>query len=584
MEKTHLILFIVAILLFAMVLPQTSSAQGAGRSLMFDGSTEYVLISDDASLNLTQAFTIEVWAKTTSVTIGNRQVLYCRMRPSSGRGYHFALYSDEVQVGINMLDFESINANLAINTWYHLAGTFDTGTDSVRIYVNGVERLDASTVHQPGSEAAYGPALAKNSTGATDYFGGTLDEVRIWSVARTQTQIRDNMCKKLMGSESDLVGYWRLDESSGTSCTDSSPNTNTGTMTNMDPGTDRVWSGAALGNASSYGYSPTFSVNLAHSNGDDITVNRTAGTPDGAHVYRIDEAPNVTTVPASSGWDRLDPLRYWGVFVVGTATYTVAYDYGGHPGIATEANLRLAKRDNGADGTWEDTGVTPSDGKLTKTDETGTEYILGSTTGDNSLPVEITSFSACCQGQSIVIEWTTESEINNLGFILERSVGDSKSWETIASYRTNDALKGQGNTSSRTEYTFTDMTVEAGQSYYYRLSDVSFQGEITTYPSIYIQLDELPKETLLEKAYPNPFNPQTFIAYHLAEATQVKITVFDILGRSVKQLYNGQRLAGSYHIYWNGTNENGMKTSSGVYIIRMQTENTTQIQKVMFMK
>jgi len=62
------------------------------------------------------------------------------------------------------------------------------------------------------------------------YTGGTVDEVRIWNVARTEEQIRDNMCKKLAGTEDGLVGYWRLDESSGTSCEDSSPNTNTGTV------------------------------------------------------------------------------------------------------------------------------------------------------------------------------------------------------------------------------------------------------------------------------------------------------------------------------------------------------------------
>jgi len=209
---------------------------------------------------------------------------------------------------------------------------------------------------------------------------------------------------------------------------------------------------------------------------------------------------------------------------------------------------------------------------------------LGTSASDLSLPVELFSFSAVPKGVGIALQWVTESEVANLGFILERSEDDHESWEAIASYRTHDALKGQGNTSNRTEYTFTDMFVEAGHGYYYRLSDVSIQGEITTYPPIFIQLEDLPQETLLEKIYPNPFNPQTCITYRLAEDTQVKITVFDMLGRSVKALHNGRQHAGSYHIYWNGTNENGMKAASGTYIIRMQTDNTIQIQKVMFMK
>jgi hypothetical protein len=104
------------------------------------------------------------------------------------------------------------------------------------------------------------------------------------------------------------------------------------------------------------------------------------------------------------------------------------------------------------------------------------------------------------------------------------------------------------------------------------------------YPPIFIYLGELPEETVLEQAYPNPFNPRTYITYHLPEATQVRITVFNMDGRTVKALFNGRQPAGSYQIYWNGTNENGMKASSGVDIICMQTETGTRIRKVMFMK
>jgi len=220
---------------------------------------------------------------------------------------------------------------------------------------------------------------------------------------------------------------------------------------------------------------------------------------------------------------------------------------------------------------------------LGRTINSGYPFLSWENGDDVALPVELASFCACQEGRSVVLEWITESEVENLGFIIERKT-DNTVWQQIASYQTHTALEGQGNTSTRTEYIFTDSDVELGNSYYYRLSDVSVQGEITTYPPVFIQLIKPPKETLLEKAYPNPFNPQTNITYHLAEATQVKITVFDMLGRKVKELYNGSKPAGSYHIYWNGTNEDGMKASNGVFIIRMLTGNIRQIQKVMFIK
>jgi flagellar hook assembly protein FlgD len=88
----------------------------------------------------------------------------------------------------------------------------------------------------------------------------------------------------------------------------------------------------------------------------------------------------------------------------------------------------------------------------------------------------------------------------------------------------------------------------------------------------------------MENAYPNPFNPKTYIAYNLAESANVNISVFDLQGRQIKTLFKGHQPAGNHHIYWNGSNENGSKVPSGNYIIRMQTENSTQIQKVMLIK
>jgi len=203
---------------------------------------------------------------------------------------------------------------------------------------------------------------------------------------------------------------------------------------------------------------------------------------------------------------------------------------------------------------------------------------------DVSLPVSLASFIASMQGKTIVLNWLTASETDNLGFTLERSEDEKVSWQVIASYKTDKTLESYGNTTDQSEYTFTDNTIEAGQSYYYRLSDENIKGELTSHPTIFVQSVALPVETRLEMAYPNPFNPQTYITYHLAEDTPVTITVYDMLGRSVKTLVNGRRSAGSYHVYWNGMNENGKQASSGSYMIRMQTDKETQIQKVTLLK
>lgn len=203
--------------------------------------------------------------------------------------------------------------------------------------------------------------------------------------------------------------------------------------------------------------------------------------------------------------------------------------------------------------------------------------------GDASLPVGLASFSARTMGRFVALNWVTESETDNLGFIIERSEGKN-AWIQIASYQTHDALRGRGNTPSRTEYAFTDRNVESGKDYAYRLSDVSTAGKITVHASLPVKVDALPETTKMEDAYPNPFNPQTYIAYRLSEDTNVKITVFDMLGHRVKTLFNGRQPAGSYHVYWSGNSETGSRASSGGYFILMVTENTRQAQKVMMVR
>lgn len=203
--------------------------------------------------------------------------------------------------------------------------------------------------------------------------------------------------------------------------------------------------------------------------------------------------------------------------------------------------------------------------------------------GDVSLPVELSAFFAHGQGSSVILEWTTESETDNLGYILERS-NDGQRWTTIASFRTHQELCSRGNTSSRTVYTFTDHQVAQDQGYYYRLADVSIAGVVKWYAPLYVQSNALPNTTIMENAYPNPFNPQTCITYHLAAELDVNIIVYDLLGRQVRALYSGKQPAGSYQLYWHGMDDTGMRVASGSYIIRMQTVTETQSQNVMLLK
>jgi hypothetical protein len=81
--------------------------------------------------------------------------------------------------------------------------------------------------------------------------------------------------------------------------------------------------------------------------------------------------------------------------------------------------------------------------------------------------------------------------------------------------------------------------------------------------------------------YPNPFNPGTRIRYEVAEMTNVKIIVYDILGRKITELVNEIRQAGSYDLYFDAA-KYGL--SSGVYIYRISAGKYVQDKKMIFIK
>jgi len=90
---------------------------------------------------------------------------------------------------------------------------------------------------------------------------------------------------------------------------------------------------------------------------------------------------------------------------------------------------------------------------------------------------------------------------------------------------------------------------------------------------------EIPAAYELYNAYPNPFNPSTTIRFDLPEATKVRLVVYDMLGREVAVLADGERPAGQYNIRFDAS-----RLSSGMYIYRLQTGNFTQTKKLMLMK
>jgi len=95
----------------------------------------------------------------------------------------------------------------------------------------------------------------------------------------------------------------------------------------------------------------------------------------------------------------------------------------------------------------------------------------------------------------------------------------------------------------------------------------------------------MPGKFALGANYPNPFNPETIIPISLPERSKISLTVYNILGQKVKTILNDVLDAGKHYINYNGTNNEGRKLSSGVYIIIMITgEGNSYARKITLIK
>ncbi|NTW48196.1 MAG: T9SS type A sorting domain-containing protein [Chlorobiales bacterium] len=197
---------------------------------------------------------------------------------------------------------------------------------------------------------------------------------------------------------------------------------------------------------------------------------------------------------------------------------------------------------------------------------------------DNPLPVELTAFNGASTSAGIKLNWTTQSETDNAGFVLLRN------GQEVASHTNTTALKGQGTKSGVTNYTYTDMEAELGLTYTYKLRSVDLSGQTHDYPrTVSVKMTEaVPGKTYnydLSQNYPNPFNPSTTILYQMKEAGIAKLVVYDVLGREVVSR------ALQANKGWNEYKFNAASLGSGVYFYRLSVGGQfDKTMKMMLMK
>ena len=178
-------------------------------------------------------------------------------------------------------------------------------------------------------------------------------------------------------------------------------------------------------------------------------------------------------------------------------------------------------------------------------------------------PVEIMSFTSSVSKNNVTLRWSTSMESNNQGFDIERSSAGSDVWVKTG------FVAGNGSTSEPENYSFSD---KANTGHYkYRLRQIDYNGSVNFHDLAGEVIVGLPVAYAVSQNYPNPFNPSTKIDFELPYDSKVSILLYDISGREVSRLVNGQVAAGYHNIQVNGSN-----LSSGMYFYRISAEGNGQ--------
>jgi len=183
------------------------------KALSMDGNDQVVVL-DNTALRLTGPLTVEAWFRVT--THINDWVRIVGKGSSGPRNYGLWIHQNGTflfqQYGSGGSTGAAYNAPIQINQWYHIAGV-RKASGSSDLYVDGQLRAsDSSPVTTPSTSS---DPLTFGYAGFHQYLRGQIDEVKIWNIARTQSEIQSGLYNKLVGDEQGLVGYWDFDEGAG---------------------------------------------------------------------------------------------------------------------------------------------------------------------------------------------------------------------------------------------------------------------------------------------------------------------------------------------------------------------------------
>ncbi len=212
-----------------------SGEAGQTNNYALSFSAQQVTVADAPSLSPNR-ITLEAWVmKDQSNPTWGTVVMKAQDSSWQNGGYGLAQFPDgTMNFFINNYVTVHVGTNIPADQWVHLAGTYDGA--NLKLYVNGVL---VGTQAYTGNIAANSQPLLIGTGQGGFRFNGDIDDVAVWNVARSATEINADMAHSLTGNETGLVGYWTFDDRGNATIDDASANNNIGLIQGMtDPGVE----------------------------------------------------------------------------------------------------------------------------------------------------------------------------------------------------------------------------------------------------------------------------------------------------------------------------------------------------------
>lgn len=579
LEAIAVITFFIILFFFTISVSAQPINGNSGHCRQFNGSSSRIYFTNNnLGLSSGNTMTVTAWVKCKSTTNEGKWANVIALNSSTGSGdegqfwlqhsYNNSVFEFAVENNSANRVYVQSTTQPVTGEWYHVAGVYDGSY--VKLYVNGVLEAQAA---QSGKINSYSNSFRfvfgewANSANNYRRFNGDIDEVTIWNVALTQTQVRAYMCQKLQGNETGLIGYWRMNETSGSIVGDITSNGRNGKSSSANI----VWSGAPIGDASTFTYGgSSLSINNP-AYGDSLVVNNFSSTPGGIQLYRIDTIPNVATPPV--GYSAIANNYYYGVFIIGSTspTYNLTYYYTSNPLVTAPVLFDISTRNDNSVMAWKDLSVTLNTGinAFQKPGVSGRgEFVPALTLG--VLPIKLVSFTATPEENSVKINWTTASEINNKYFTVERTT-DGINYQAIA------IVQGAGNSSTVRNYTATDDAPVQGTAYY-RLRQTDFDGNSQAFSPVTVTFsgNMSGNSYTVNSIYPNPFSSTFTVTVNCNSAEQLTMQIISMNGMVAGQEVINCSKGNNTYSYIKGDN-----LAPGTYIIYITDPSGQKtIQKV----